>query len=160
MFVSYKAGLNSLFYEKSLFINRLINAYLKRSENREYLHLLFGKIMDRLYSANNAPAADVPEEQKRRPTESSLATASLLSPDGPIPKELRRSMTVQSRSALEESCPKETVDWKRTEEICEEFIHSVTKKLIYMPLSVRYLCKLVEKLATANVYRMCHSMMS
>jgi hypothetical protein len=67
---------------------------------------------------------------------------------------LRRSLTVP-KCVTEEEKTRELVyselDWKAMLDTCDNLLKSITKKLIYMPLSMRYLCKLVEKLAKKHV---------
>ena len=139
-----------MLFNEPLFINRLIQAYLKRSENREYLHLLFGKIMDGLYSTQTK-AGKRPEERKSVRAESSSPTKeSELT--FPAMTYSDKSGSVMLRAEEKKGSESDKISWEQTSAICDSILKSITKKLIYMPLSVRFLCKLVEKIALANVF--------
>eukprot|EP01022_Parablepharisma_sp_SALTPOND_P017064 TRINITY_DN2648_c0_g1_i2.p1 TRINITY_DN2648_c0_g1~~TRINITY_DN2648_c0_g1_i2.p1 ORF type:complete len:737 (+),score=91.23 TRINITY_DN2648_c0_g1_i2:1618-3828(+) len=139
--ISYKGN----WFNAPLFVNRLIEAYLNRIENREYLTILFGEIV-----ADSILVEKVPIKDK-----SARKSLSVISNSLPETKSLE-TMSLPKTSALldtsvsleeeKEVLTEEVNPSEQTFKVCDEIIRSITKNLIYMPISIRYLCKLLQKL--------------
>lgn len=101
--------------------------------------------MDGLYNVNKMEE-ELLEEQKQYRQHIGMAHENLICNESFL---VERASSVASVAELDNS-PDEP-NWEETRRVCDEFIRSITKKLADMPLSVRYLCKLVERLALVHV---------
>jgi len=119
----------TLFENEDLMVNRLIKAFLNNNHNRNYLSLLFGKLFDE--------ATDL-KKYARRIKEKNLNQST--NPGS-------FTLTVAKDKNSEEI--KEEVNDILL--ICEGILNRIMKKLIHMPLAIRYFCKLLEKIVLEHV---------
>ena len=160
MFQKHAAGKNMLF-ESPILINRFIKAYLKRSESREYLRLLFGKTLDRLAKIEGpVPLPPEPIDGEEVPIRRGATVKGDLdgnygavasAPHSAIIEGLHRASTKGVEDVHEDEKQTDAVQFERLTKDCDELLRRLSKCLVYMPLSIRYLCKLCEKLARSCV---------
>lgn len=156
-----------ILYNDAHMVTRLIKSYIKRTENREYLRLMFSKILDRMASMDQY----LKEKQRmfRRERTEEMRKGSMKQPASVIinPRliEEDEASTTASRSpkgsliedpgASSKEDAKERKDLPLTASdiifICDEMLGQATKMLEFMPLAMRYLFKLIEILAEKNV---------
>jgi len=150
---------HTVFGNKDLMVNRIINAFINSSENRDYLNLLFGKLffeatglkhyIKKIKARNTTLTISDKEtsgEQKfvLVANDKSMIGAGHLS--------YRLPSNSSSSDPEEKGQPsgfnitnKETEDnMEDTLLLSEGVLNRIIKKLVYMPLSMRYFCKLLE----------------
>lgn len=131
-------------------INRLLRSFTKKSENREYVQLLFGSLIEKM----NDPSALIKECKqknslfpKAESLVSHLSTNTIYIEDY-IDKTTEKVPEIQQKNVAIVN-EEQDIEDIRVEDlilICDSFISSIIKKLLHMPLSMRYLCKLIEQL--------------
>ena len=168
---SYTIGKNIILFENpDLMVNRMIKAFLNSNDNRDYLQLLFGKLFDeaadlKKYAQRMKCKKDTTFRRQSVETLSVKKTEFSNSFDECRSKIMEEhfgsSLTIggimsgivsteESKFILREM---ETSESKIDNIllICDGIIHRIIKKLLYMPLPMRYLCKLLEKIAKEEV---------
>jgi hypothetical protein len=162
MFEKNTEGKNMLF-ASNLLINRFIKAYLNRAESRQYLRLLFGKTLDRLAKIEGpAPmpllvdTQDVEEVPLRHggTLRGEMDPRAKLVESAPQPglADTVRSGSLRLLDDLhDESKQPEGIVTELVCKDCDELLRRIRKNLVYMPLSVRYLCKLTANIAISCV---------
>ena len=135
-----------MFEEPLLLVNMLIKAYMKTPENREYLRLAFSKIWVKTVDMNRYL-----EELKCKQKDSMLK----IQRHGSVrvaPAMTEREPHPRSNSGDEES---KTQSKELTMEdymlICDQILKSIKETLYFMPVSVRYLCKLIADIIKSYV---------
>ena len=157
-------------------INKLIRAYLKKSENREYTLQLFGKLFEKVMDMPKFVRDLRIRKQGDNPTQVSTTSEGLGSEDKQYDSILELPMSPSTRFIedhfttqvpkfelkvvpvmVEEDtkAPNEQQTRKLDTEavllVCDHILETITKKLLYMPLSIRYLCKMLDRLAEPHV---------
>ena len=158
-------------------INKMIKTYLNKYENREYISALFGKLFEDAIdlkdylrnfktwklkeSVGVLPVNDIPLLAERSVDANIELSCSPLSPTtrfiedhftGPFSLEPIKLQPLQKIVSEEVKIIAEDVNSDKlpTEDIfliCDHILEVIDKKLLYMPLSIRYLCVLVAKIA-------------
>jgi hypothetical protein len=164
-------------FEEELMVNRLIKAYLKKSENREYTQQLFGKLFEKVMDMPKFIRDLRGRKQGDIPTQVSTGSDGPGFDDKPYDSILDLPMSPSTRFiedhftnqlpkfeikvvpvTVEEDvkAPSEQPSRKLNTEdvllVCDHILEMITKKLLYMPLSIRYLCKMLERLAEPHVH--------
>lgn len=133
-------------------INKMIRAYVKKYENREYTQHVFGQLFEKTTNLKkylkeiklpkelsfcSDPEAETssPNFEERLPGSSSFSTKS----------------SEEIKLCSEENPSLENLSIGNIIIICNSLLDGIIKKLLYMPLSMRYLCKLVAILAQQEV---------
>lgn len=167
-------------------MNKLLKAYLNKTENREYIRLLFRKPMERLFDlCSTTSAALLAQPQKattpslRRKAFGETATGAKLSDaaDDPFinarPRQRRDTLydrvslpaAIMVKFASEADSKSEVGDEEDEDQeeafegvklrdmysVCDEIVETVNSQVAFMPLEVRFLCKLVQIHATGIV---------
>jgi len=131
---SYAAGdCLMLFEDQNLMVNRLIKSFLNTNNNRDYLSLLFGKLFDE--------ATDLKKYAKRM-------REKMLQKNKTNPFTKEKAQTTDTIPTTEEQKEGKLND---TLLICEGIINRATKKLLHMPLAMRYFFKLLANIAFEHV---------
>lgn len=131
---------------------------MKRSETNDYLRMLFGKILERVIAKDYAKTAE--NRKNYAMTEAYQDDDTMTDASGEAKEEVKRPSQIQKKSSLivnpsEEEMKSDPKIEEATPEdiilILEDIIKKMSKKLVFMPISIRYLCKLTENLAKTCV---------
>eukprot|EP00826_Nyctotherus_ovalis_P026046 TRINITY_DN2030_c0_g2_i1.p1 TRINITY_DN2030_c0_g2~~TRINITY_DN2030_c0_g2_i1.p1 ORF type:complete len:375 (-),score=95.21 TRINITY_DN2030_c0_g2_i1:909-1895(-) len=139
-----------LFEDQELMVNRLIKAFLNNNHNRDYLSLLFGKLFDEATDLRNY-ARRIREKKvlgSRTAPLASERTQAQSSRTGDSP--VSQKFTTGSMEELKGG----SADKSKMNDIlliCDGIINRIVKKLLHMPLAIRYFCKLVENVVLQHV---------
>eukprot|EP00826_Nyctotherus_ovalis_P060206 TRINITY_DN8425_c0_g3_i2.p1 TRINITY_DN8425_c0_g3~~TRINITY_DN8425_c0_g3_i2.p1 ORF type:complete len:722 (-),score=191.06 TRINITY_DN8425_c0_g3_i2:934-3099(-) len=165
-------------YSYRPFVNKLLEAYFDRIENREYLKLIFRKELNGIsLTVKEMEAEEVSPEKppvefnpnyivissdeqnaekeekltieevnyKELEKEVKAETAALESGETSASKDEKKESKSEDIEELKEAV--NIIDYPdEVYQICSKFVWGITTKLLYMPLSVRHLCKLTQKL--------------
>jgi len=141
----------SLYGSEDLMINRMLKAFINSADNRDYLNLLFGKLFDeatsmhkylgRLYGKrysintktidNKEPGTLVITDHFREGIPEKSSTSD------PNPKKVEEKINF-------EKLIMEPMEGENVLLICDGILRRITGKLIFMPLPMRYFCKMLE----------------
>lgn len=159
---AYAAGdCPMLFEDQELMVNRLIKAFLNNNHNRDYLSLLFGKLFDEATDLRKY-ARRMREKKMVESRTSPLASERTKAPNshtGDSASSLREqpsnsSVPQKSTTGPMEELKRRSVDESKMNDIlliCDGIINRIVKKLLHMPLAIRYFCKLVENVVLQHV---------
>jgi len=135
-------------YSYRLFINALLEAYFDRIENREYLKLIFRKGLNGI----SLSVKDIEtEEGLPEPNFNYVAISSDKKTSEEENKSLAEEVNYKRPKKIDSVTNKEElkgmIDYSNeVYDICNKFVVNIATKLMYMPLSIRYLCKLIQRL--------------
>jgi hypothetical protein len=143
-------------------VNRLIKAYLKKSDCREYNRMLLhkflekGQDMTKYLSAmkvkqgvqQSVPLLCAPNSKHGQESGSSGSDSRS---ESDISRKRTQRPSGEDIKFNKDKSETEVLSAADTALICEALLERITKTLVYMPLSMRYICKLAEKLASAYV---------
>lgn len=149
MFEEYAANQINLF-DPTLFINRLLKAYMKRSENGDYLRMLFGKILEKLIANDYAQTAE--NRKNFASTEAYQEEENQVDGSPERRQSLKANIVVNpSEEELKSDVKADQITPDQIIGVLDDITKKISKKLVFMPISIRYLCKLTEKIANATV---------
>ena len=160
----------SLYGAETNMMNLLIKAFINSNENRDYLRLLFGKLFNEttdlcdyvkkvhqkkpsiLSSDKEIITKDISNEIKFTKESQNLIYLiedhfSLCSKIDSSSSNPNPTKEYEILKISYEVKPEENMKIENVLSICEGIISRVTRKLIHMPLTMRYFCKLIEKVA-------------
>ena len=138
-------------------VNKMLKAFLNNSNNREYLQLLFKPIF---YEATDLMtyANRITTDKKECGEDNSsfdIAKKSSGTPTSVIEELKPKDYTENSKTKYETSIAKTPKNLKTTPKnitlICQGILKRIIKKLNYMPLCTRYLCKILEEISKKHV---------
>jgi len=142
-------------FDNLCFTNKLLKSYMKRSEIKNYTKLLFSKTLNRMLEISTRPQKNNDFSTPKR--------ATMLEKTEFSPKEFKNfsigSENVLKNQAktddlLQDAVPDNVlIEGMSSEELCEicdEMIENIFKQIVYFPIEIRILFKLIEKHAIEN----------
>ena len=169
-----------MLFDEDLIVNKLIKEYLKKYEHREYMLLIFGKLFEKATDMNKY----LKDLRGRKGNEGIMANATEATSDvlsvgekssdgqsdtSPMTKFIEDHFNAQSKPGVIPPAGSEEVkiiaedhgSEKLTNDdvflICDHILEMISKKLLYMPLSMRYFCKLLERITHKFVRFLIHT---
>jgi hypothetical protein len=132
-------------------INRILKAFINTADNHDYLNLLFGKLFDeatsmhkylgRLYKKRySIESKTVSKEQARTLVIADHFNGGLpenSSTSDPNPKKVQKKLDLEKLTM-------QPIEAESVLLICDGILKRITGKLIFMPLSMNYFCKMLE----------------
>jgi len=163
-FTSFCNGEQSMpFGDEGLMVNRIIKTFINSNENKNYLNLLFGKlffevkdlkdyIKKKKASINENINKEVPTSSKQIITPKIMdGYFNLKSINNNHSKAInQKEQTITQRASIKED-ESEELSTSSILILNETILKRIIKKLAYMPLSMRYFCKLLEQIAIQQV---------
>ncbi len=164
-------------------VNKLIKAYLNKYEHREYVYLIFGKLFRDVAGLGpylNEKARkelhsqySIPLKDQKEPFENSDPSTPPDSPGSPTrifenhfaspvddiikPSSMREEIKGAANYApviFTEDTRPEKLNTEDALLVCDNILKTMREKLLYMPLSMRYLFKLLSRLVLQFVLLM------
>ena len=125
-----------LLQNTSLFVNRLLKSFIGRTEIRQYVEQLFGGVYNKIYNFRA-----IPEEKK----------IAAVKPEQKSQTENSKNFYIDPVLPQEEGKTCKTMLVEELLGFCDEAIESITSQLRCMPMSMRYLLKIIELQADKTV---------
>lgn len=153
----------SLYGGEDLMVNRIIKAFINSADNRDYLNLLFGKLFDeatnmskylsRLYKKRCLFAHKQEQygDAVKAPEGAALIFAEHFGGSVPATSSDPNSKPIQVQINVD-NLGAQTMEGDGVLLICDGILKRITGKLIYMPLPMRYFCKLLETIVVRLVF--------
>ena len=143
----------ALYGGENLMINRIIKVFINSTENRDYLNLLFGKLF---HEATDFKKYLIKLHKKKSKSKSvhdlhNMPNECILQSNNPnsntnqVPKKANDVDSTKKK-------PTDIIEDENMYMLCEAILNRITSKLIYMPLSMRYFFKMLEKIVILFVF--------